>query len=236
MAIVKEGHSQSEARRRIYLIDSQGLITSNKSRKDAHKDCFAKDMASTKDLLQIVESVRPNVLIGAAAQPGSFTPKVLAKMAEINPVPVIFALSNPTSKAECTAEDAYRYTEGRALFASGSPFESVTLNDRTFSPGQGNNVYIFPAVGCAVVSTRVYTIPEEVFLVAAEVLAQQVKPADLEKGALYPPLETLRETSLAIATKVTEWLYSKGLAHALPEPKDKAAFLKSKLYEASYSA
>ena len=236
MAIVKSGLSETEARARIHLIDSQGLITKDKPRNDAHKDSFAKELAQSKDLLQIVELVSPTVLIGAATQPGAFSPQVLTKMAQLNRTPVVFALSNPTCKAECTAEDAYRHTEGRVLFASGSPFDPVTLNGRTFHPAQCNNVYIFPAVAFAVVCCRVYTIPDEVFLVAAETLAQLTSPADFDNGALYPPLDSIRDTSLQIAVKVAEFLYSKGLAHAMPEPTDKMTFLKSKLYDASYAA
>ncbi len=192
-------------------------------------------MPPTKDLLAIIEKLRPNVLIGAAAQPGAFCAAVLAKMAEINPVPVIFALSNPTSKSECTAEEAYLHTGGRALFASGSPFEKVTAFGRTFTPGQGNNVYVYPAVACAVVHCRATTVPPEVFLVAATALAGLVSLPDiLQHGTLYPPMANIRATSLKVAAKVAEWLYAKGLAHVKPEPADKEQFLASKLYEPAY--
>lgn len=150
MQMTEEGLSNVAARSRIYLIDSKGLVTADRPRGDAHKDSYAApkvEMNSTSapltDLLTIVEHIRPNVLIGASAQPGAFTPAVLAKMAELNAVPVIFSLSNPTSKSECTAEAAYQNTKGRALFASGSPYDKVTAFGRTFMPGQGNNVRVF---------------------------------------------------------------------------------------------
>lgn len=147
MQMVEEGLSTVEARSRIYLIDTKGLVTTDRPRGDAHKDSYAapkvEGNASSEpltDLLSIIEHIRPNVLIGASAQPGAFTAAVLQKMAQVNPVPVIFSLSNPTSKSECTAEAAYQHTGGRALFASGSPYEKVTAFGRTFTPGQGNNV------------------------------------------------------------------------------------------------
>ena len=234
MAMQKEGLSADDARTRLFLIDSKGLITANLPRNDTHKDSYAKNLTASTDLLTIVDIVRPTVLIGAAAQPGAFTAQVLTKMAELNAIPVVLALSNPTSKAECTAEQAYTATAGKVLFASGSPFPPVTLDGRTLKPSQANNLYIFPAVAAAIVMCRVYTVPEEVFLVSAEALAAQLLPADRESGALYPPLESIRATSLSVAARVAEWFFSKKLAHAKPEPADKVQFVQSKLYEASY--
>ena len=142
------------------------------------------------------------MLIGATGAPGTFTREVVERMSRINPRPLIFALSNPTSKAECTAEQAYPWSGGKALFASGSPFAPVTLEGRTHRPGQGNNAYVFPGIGLGAVACRARTLPDELFLVAARTLAGCVRPSDLEQGALYPPLPEIRKISLAIATAV----------------------------------
>ncbi len=169
-----------------------------------------------------------------SAVSGVFTEPILKKMASISKRPIVFALSNPTSKAECTAEEAYRYTEGRCVFASGSPFDPVTINGKTFYPGQGNNAYIFPGVALAVMACGVHEIRNEVFLVAAKALADLVSKKDFEEGRVYPPLETINETSLRIASKVAQWFYAEGFATHRPEPDDKYLFLKGKLYDATY--
>lgn len=171
---------------------------------------------------------------GAAAVPGAFNEEVIKKMCTFSEKPIIFALSNPTSKAECTAEAAYKYSDGKVIFASGSPFDPVTLGDKTYVPGQGNNAYIFPGVALAVMACQVHTIPNEVFLVAARALTEDVTDEDLAKGSVYPPLERINETSLQIAARVSEWLYAEGLAHHRPEPENKYIFLFNHLYDASY--
>lgn len=173
-------------------------------------------------------------ITGVSAVSGAFTPTILKKVASFHKRPIIFALSNPTSKAECTAEEAYRYTEGQCVFASGSPFDPVTYNGKTFYPGQGNNAYIFPGVALAVMACGVNEIKEEVFLVAAKALADLVSKKDFEEGRVYPHLDTINETSLRLAAKVAQWFYTEGYATHRPEPEDKYLFLKGKLYDATY--
>ena len=157
-------------------------------------------------------------------------------MATFNDKPVIFALSNPTSKAECTAEQAYVNSDGRAVFASGSPFPKYEGFGKTYEPGQGNNAYIFPGVSLGVICTGVHHISDEVFLSAAEGLAEMVTEADLEVGRLYPPLKDLREISVKIATKVAEEAYKSGTASTYPEPEDKELFIRQQLYDFNYDS
>jgi malate dehydrogenase (oxaloacetate-decarboxylating)(NADP+) len=162
--------------------------------------------------LDAIDAIKPHVLIGATGAPGTFTQTVIARMSRINECPVIFALSNPTSKAECTAEQAYSWSGGRAIFASGSPFAPVTYGGSTFRPAQGNNAYVFPGIGLGAVACRARTLPDELFLTAARTLADLVKQADLDNGALYPPLNEIRKISLAIATSLATRAYAMKLA------------------------
>ncbi|XP_013783386.1 NADP-dependent malic enzyme-like [Limulus polyphemus] len=236
MAMEQEGVSRVEATRRIWMVDSKGLIVKNRETGGIteHKARFTQEHEHLTNLEDIVKTIKPTVLIGASAQKGVFSESILRTMAENNERPVIFALSNPTDKAECTAEQAYTFTEGRCVFASGSPFDPVTIEDQTFYPGQGNNAYIFPGVALAVIECGVHTIADQVFLVAAKALANQVKQEDLEEGRLYPPLKNIRDVSVQIAAKVAQFLYVEGMATRRPEPDDKVAFLRSKQYTADY--
>jgi len=157
-------------------------------------------------------------------------------MGEFNKEPIIFALSNPTSKAECTAEQAYEATQGRAIFASGSPFDPVTIGGKTLYPGQGNNAYIFPGVALGVICTGMHHIGEEVFLRGAETLAGLVTAEELAEGRLYPPLASIQDVSLKIAVQLAEDAYKTGTASLYPEPEDKEAFIRAQLYDPSYSS
>ncbi|RXG56289.1 NADP-dependent malic enzyme, partial [Armadillidium vulgare] len=236
MAMEEEGSSIEDARSKIFMVDSKGLIVKNRPKGgvSGHKISFAKDHAPLEDLREIVNDVKPTALIGAAAVGGVFTPELLKDMASFNDRPVIFALSNPTSKAECTAEAAYTHTDGRAVFASGSPFDPVKLNGRTYHPGQGNNAYIFPGVALGVICTGVHHIQDELFLLAAKALADMVTDQDLAQGRLYPPLSDIRKCSLKIATYIAEHAYKTGIASTYPEPKDKSLFIKQQLYDYNY--
>ncbi|XP_058064108.1 NADP-dependent malic enzyme isoform X3 [Anopheles bellator] len=238
MAMCSDGLSEAEARQRIWLVDSKGLIVKDRPAGgiSGHKHHFAHEHEPVDTLHEAVIQLRPTILIGAAAIAGAFTPTILRAMADCNERPVIFALSNPTSKAECTAEQAYENTDGRAVFASGSPFAPVTYGGRTFYPGQGNNSYIFPGVALGVLCAAAATIPEEIFLLSAQRLADIVTDEDLERGSLYPPLENIKNCSISIATHIMEYAYEQGLACMKPEPKDKEAFVRSQMYDASYKS
>ena len=232
----REGVPYHEALKRVWLKDSRGLVVKDRPSGgiSEHKAPFAHEHEPMTELGEIVKKLKPTVLIGAAAVPNVFTAEIIRDMATFNTAPVIFALSNPTSKAECTAEQAYLHSDGRAVFASGSPFPTYQGFGKTYEPGQGNNAYIFPGVSLGVICTGVHHISDQVFLSAAEGLAEMVTQADLDVGRLYPPLKDLREISVKIATKVAEEAYNSGTASTYPEPEDKELFIREQLYDYNY--
>jgi malate dehydrogenase (oxaloacetate-decarboxylating)(NADP+) len=211
-AMVAQGLSEPAARARCGMVDSRGLVVKSRADLSEEKRHYAQDHAPVGDFLAAVKALRPTAIIGVAAVGGTFTGEVLGEMARINERPIIFALSNPTSKAECTAEEAYHHTGGRALFACGSPFDPVTVNARTFVPRQGNNSYIFPGVGLGAIASRARRITDEMFMAAAHTLAHDVTESDLEQGSLYPALPRIREVSAHIGTAVARVAYRNGLA------------------------
>lgn len=232
-AMVEEGLSEAEARRHCWFVDSQGLVVSSRTDLAEHKLPYAHDYPGNPDLLSTIEILRPTALIGVSGQAKTFTRPVVEAMAHYNQRPIIFALSNPTSKSECAAEEAYTWSDGRAIFASGSPFDPVTLNGRTYVPGQGNNAYIFPGVGLGVMAARSRHVTDEMFMAAAKTLAQEVSEADLAAGRMYPPLPRIRRVSAAIATAVAEVAYQQGLALE-PRPANLPARVESLMYQPIY--
>ncbi|KAM6139646.1 NADP-dependent malic enzyme isoform 1-T1 [Phoenicopterus ruber ruber] len=237
MAMEKEGISKDAAVKRIWMVDSKGLIVKGRASLTSEKQRFAHEHGEMKNLEDIVKDIKPSVLIGVAAIGGAFTKQILQDMAALNERPIIFALSNPTSKAECTAEQCYKYTEGRGIFASGSPFDPVTLpSGRTLYPGQGNNSYVFPGVALGVISCGLKHIGEDVFLTTAEVIAQQVSEENLQEGRLYPPLVTIQHVSLKIAVRIAEEAYRSNTASVYPQPKDLEAFIRSQVYSTDYNS
>uniref|UniRef100_A0A669DRV3 Malic enzyme n=1 Tax=Oreochromis niloticus TaxID=8128 RepID=A0A669DRV3_ORENI len=235
MAMVKEGLSKEECMRKIWMVDSKGLIVKGRDHLTHEKERFSHEHPQMKKLEDVVRELKPTAIIGVAAVAGAFSEQIIRDMASFNERPIIFALSNPTSKAECTAEQCYTFTEGRGIFASGSPFDPVTLPDgRTFYPGQGNNAYIFPGVGLGVTACSLPHITEEIFLTAAEALAQLVTEEDLAEGRLYPPLSTIRDVSFKLAVKIMEFAYKHNMATLRPEPSDKGAYIRSLSYSSDY--
>ena len=232
-AMMAEGASEAAARKRIWLVDSRGLVVKNRSGLTEHKLPYAHEHAPVVDFLTAIRALKPTAIIGVAAVGGTFTPEVLRTMAELNKQPIVFALSNPTSKAECSAEEAYRHTGGRALFACGSPYDPVKFEGKTFVPRQGNNSYIFPGVGLGAIASGTQLMTDEMFLAAARALAKLVDEADLKQGSLYPALSRIREVSAHIAAAVADVAYKRGLA-AGQAPKDLVAYAQSQMYEPSY--
>ncbi len=232
-AMMAEGLSETEAVGRTWLVDLRGLVVKNREGLTEHKLRYAHDHAPVGDFLTAILTLRPTAIIGVAAVGGAFTAEVLQTMAEINERPIVFALSNPTSKAECSAEEAYRHTGGRALFACGSPYDPVQLDGKTFVPRQGNNSYIFPGVGLGAIACGSKLVTDEMFMAAAHTLAYLVNPDDIEQGSLYPALPRIREVSAHIATAVAEVAYKCGLA-TVPKPNDMMAFIESQMYDPHY--
>lgn len=232
-AMTNDGLPPEEARRRCWFFDSKGLVVAGRAGLADHKRPYAHPHEFLGDLLAAVRAIRPTVLIGVSGQGGAFTRPILEAMAEINRRPIIFALSNPTAKSECTAEEAYAHTAGRAVFAAGSPFAPVTIEGKTLVPGQGNNVYIFPGIGLGVISCGTRLVTDDMFLAAAQTLAGLVTEADRAQGLIYPPLRNVREVSLAIATAVAGIAYERGLADR-PRPEDLRAHIAAQMWEPKY--
>jgi len=232
-AMVAQGCPEAEARSRNWLVDSRGLVVKDRANLAEHKLAYAHEHAPIGDFLTAIRTLKPTAIIGVAAMGGAFTREVLQAMAQLNERPIVFALSNPTSKSECTAEEAYRHTGGRALFACGSPYPSVKLNGTIFVPRQGNNSYIFPGVGLGAIASGARRITDEMFMTAAQTLAQLVNGSDLEQGSLYPALPRIREVSARIAAEVAQVAYRRGLAVA-KVPDDVLAHVTSQMYEPRY--
>lgn len=232
-AMMAEGASEAEALRRNWLVDSKGLVVSGRAGLSGHKLRYAHDQTPIGDFVTAIKTLKPTTIIGVAAVGGAFTPEVLWTMAELNKRPIVFALSNPTSKAECSAEQAYQHSEGRALFACGSPYGPVTLNGKTFVPRQGNNSYIFPGVGLGVIASGSRLVTDEMFMAAAHALADCVDQPDLEQGSLYPALPRIREVSARIAAAVAAVAYQRGLTDG-PAPNDLIRYVRSQMYDPYY--
>lgn len=231
-AFVAEGLTMEEAAAKLWFVDINGLLVKDSPGLQQHNMPYAHDHKPMA-FAEAIKELKPTILIGASGAKGTFTKEIIELMTEINDKPVIFALSNPTSKAECTAEEAYAYSNGKVVFASGSPFHPVTLGEQVFVPGQGNNVYIFPGIGLAALAAEAKYLPDSVFLIAAAELARQIHTSDLDHGTLYPKMTTLRTISFEIAVSVVNHLYDLGLAKA-EKPKNIRMYIKNMMYDPSY--
>ncbi|KAL0921020.1 hypothetical protein M5K25_008046 [Dendrobium thyrsiflorum] len=224
-----------ETRKKIWLVDSKGLIVKSRMESLQHfKKPWAHEHEPVGSLLDAVKTIKPTVLIGSAGVGKTFTKEVVEAMASFNEKPVILALSNPTSQSECTAEEAYTWSKGRALFASGSPFDPVEHNGKIYLPGQANNAYIFPGIGLGLVISGAIRVHDEMLLAASEALAQQVTQENLDKGLIYPPFKNIRKISAQIAANVAAKAYELGLASHLPRPADLVKYAESCMYSPVY--
>ena len=217
-ALTKKGYSKEEARSRCWFVDSKGLVVSSRKNLSRDKLPFAHEYYEKKDLSDIIQAIRPTALIGISGQANAFSKNILELMKDINDYPLVFALSNPTSSSECTAENAYKWTRGKCLFASGSPFDSVEIEGKTFIPGQGNNAYIFPGVGLGIILSQAEVISDDLFLAAAETLSDLVSNEELSSGQLYPSIKDIKKVSKEIAITVAKKAFSEGLTNmAIPQ-------------------
>jgi len=233
LAMVNEGLTIEEARARNSLFDVNGLIISSRKDLADFQKPFAQKIKPCSSFVDAINLVKPTGIVGVSTVPKLFNQQVIEAMSTINERPIIFPYSNPTSRSECTAEEAYKWSKGNAIFASGSPFEPVTLLGKTFIPGQGNNVYIFPAMGMAVLATQSSRVTEEMFIVAAKAVADQVTQDELDSGLIYPPQSQILNASLRTATKIAEYIFEQGLAR-VKKPKDIEAHIRKMAYKPVY--
>ena len=232
-AMTRDGVAEADARARCWFVDSKGLVVKSRTDLADHKRPFAHDHAPLPDLLSAVRALRPSAIVGVSGQPRTFTREVVQAMSDINERPIVFALSNPTSNSECTAAEAYEWSGGRAIFASGSPFAPVDYHGRTLVPAQANNAYVFPGVGLGAIACGARRVTNEMFLAAARVLADTTGDGDLSRGSVFPPLDRIRGISASIATAVAGVAYARGLATE-PEPPDLRAFIERQMFVPGY--
>ncbi|HEY0791796.1 MAG TPA: NAD-dependent malic enzyme [Chthoniobacterales bacterium] len=232
-AMALEGLPIEDARQRNWLFDVNGLVVKSRVDLADFQKPFAHDHALLAKFVDAIEALKPTAIIGVSTVPKLFNRPVIEAMSRVNRRPIIFPYSNPTSRSECTAEEAYQWSDGKAIFASGSPFDPVRFGGRTFVPGQGNNVYIFPAMGMAILATEARRVTEAMFICAAKAVAEQVTEAQLDSGLIYPPQSQIFKTSLHVAVKVAQAIFDQDLAR-IPKPPDLEAHVRACAYKPEY--
>ena len=231
-AFKEAGLSKEDALKRLWFVDQEGLVVKSRDDLMVHNLPYAHEHEAL-DFVSAINEIKPHILIGATGAPGTFTQEVIEAMSALNERPAIFALSNPTSRAECTAEQAYEWSKGKAIFTSGSPFDAISHEGKTLKPGQGNNAYIFPGVGLGAIACEATHITDEMFLASARSLAELVSEEDLSTSTLYPPLKDIRNASLEIAVALAEKAYDQGIAQ-LARPSDLKQYIRDMMYDPSY--
>ncbi len=232
-ALVTQGMTLQEAQARVYMFDVNGLLESTRKDLVDFQKPYAHQHAPTRDFLAAIESVKPTTIIGVSTIGGAFTQKVVESMSQINERPVILALSNPTEHAECTAEQAYTWSKGKAIYAAGVQFAPVQYNGQTFLPGQANNFYIFPAVGMAIFATQAKRVSDEMFIEAAQAVADQLTPELLKQGLLYPLQSNILEVEIQTAARVAKLVFDSRLAR-VDRPTDMVEFIRQHVYKPEY--
>lgn len=232
-ALVMEGLSEDEAGKACWLFDINGLLQSKRTDLADFQQPFAHDHEPVNDFVEAIKQIRPTVIVGVSTVGKAFNRAVIEAMAQINERPIIFPYSNPTSHSECSAEDAYQWSDGKAVFASGSPYPPVHYGGRTFVPGQGNNVYIFPAMGMAIYATSATRVTDEMFIVAARALSEQITQGYLDSGLIYPPQKEILPASLKVAAKIAEYIFDHGMAR-VERPSDINAYIEQMSYKPDY--
>lgn len=232
-AMKLEGLSEDEARGHIWLFNKKGLLESSRSDLSPDQKAYAHKHAPTRDFVAAINSIKPTILIGVSTVGKTFTQTVVETMSKLNQRPVIFALSNPTEKAECSAEEAYTWSKGKAIYAAGVQFPPVQYNGKTFLPGQANNFYVFPAVGLAIYATKTKRVTDEMFIEAAKAVADQVSDQQREMGLLFPPQSNVLEAEIQTAERVAKIIFDRSFAR-VQRPKDINAWLRKQLYKPDY--
>jgi malate dehydrogenase (oxaloacetate-decarboxylating)(NADP+) len=234
-AMTLENLTMEQARAHIWLFDVNGLVEASRTDLYDFQKPYAHPQPPSRDFVKVIEAFKPTAIMGVSTKGKAFSQSVIAAMAQINQRPIIFALSNPADRSECTAEEAYRWSDGKALFAAGVPFPPVRFGDKMLVPGQGNNMYIFPAVGLAIVVTRARRVTDEMFVVAARAVAEQVTQAELDTGLLYPPQGNILQTEITVAVKVAETIFARGLA-GIDRPPDMRKLIEGAIYRPEYTS
>jgi malate dehydrogenase (oxaloacetate-decarboxylating)(NADP+) len=229
---VELGLSDEEAKQNIWFVDIDGLLVNGRKNILPHNQVYAQDYKEL-NFLDAVNELKPHVLIGASGAGGAFTKEIIEAMAMHNEQPVIFALSNPTANSECTAEQAIQWSDGHAIFASGSPFGQVEYNGKIIKPGQGNNVYIFPGLGLGAIASEAKYLPDSIFMTASKILSNQVSQEDLDRGSVYPGMAELRDISFKIAMGVAEEIFRLGLSNR-QRPKDLESHIEGMIFNSKY--
>jgi len=232
-ALVAQGMTLKEAQSRVYMFDINGLLESTRKDLADFQKPYAHQHSPTRDFAAAIESIKPTTIIGVSTIGGAFTQKVVESMSRINERPVILALSNPTEHAECTPEQAYTWSKGKAIYAAGVQFAPVHYNGQTFLPGQANNFYIFPAVGMAIFATQAKRVTDEMFIEAGQAVADQVPSELLKQGLLYPLQSNILETEIQTAARVAKLVFDSGLAR-VERPGDMVAFIREHVYKPEY--
>ncbi|KAL4430559.1 hypothetical protein ABPG77_005799 [Micractinium sp. CCAP 211/92] len=225
--------SREEARRRIFMVDSKGLITTSRGDKlPEHKQRFARDDGTPdmRDLKDIIAHVKPHALIGLSAAGPSWGQEVVEELCAHVPCPLIFPLSNPTDKAEITAEQAYKWSKGECVFASGSPFKPVEIDGERYVPGQANNVFIFPGTGFGAVMAKADCVTDTMFVEASQALADCVTEEQLDKKQIYPDIKDLRKVSATVAAAVAKAAHDDGVSSLSTPPKDWHEYILSRMW------
>jgi malate dehydrogenase (oxaloacetate-decarboxylating)(NADP+) len=233
-ALVAQGVTLQEAQSRVYMFDVNGLLVSSRNDLADFQRPYAHPHAPTRDFVEAIESIKPTTIIGVSTVGGAFTQKVVEAISRINQRPVILALSNPTEHAECTPEQAYEWSKGKAIYAAGVQFPPVRLNGQTFLSGQANNFYIFPAVGMAIFATQTKRVTDEMFIEAGQAVADQVPPELLKQGLLYPLQSNILESEVQTAARVAKLVFDSDLAR-VPRPTNMVTFIRKHLYQPEYT-
>lgn len=234
-AMKLEGLSEEQARSRIWMFDVNGLLEDTRKDLIPEQKIYAHKHAPTHDLVAAVDSIKPSILIGVSTIGKAFSRAVIETMSKVNERPIILALSNPTEHAECTPEEAYRWSGGKAIYAAGVQFPPVHHNGDTFLPGQANNFYVYPAVGLAIYASRPKFVTDEMFIEAARATADQVTDNQLKMGILFPPQNNVLDTEVRTAERVAELAFERNLTRVNP-PKDINAWLRAMLYKPEYTS